>query len=179
MYVQQWNSKHLGIKTQKKPMLSASVQQDSWWEGVGSEMWGYTPWICGQTQLAMYWVTCSCFTNVQRLKFIQLFIQIANRAHTKPLFQQYNNNNNNNSPVTGFIRYHCRALGSHGQRYRPHCCWSATRYPIVRATMCMRNWGSSQLYGHHGLSCRHGSGRHSPQNRVKEILCRAFNSAGA
>ena len=32
---------------------------------------------------------------------------------------------------------------------------------------------------HHGLSCRHGSGRHSQNNQVNDILCRALNSAGA
>jgi len=30
-----------------------------------------------------------------------------------------------------------------------------------------------------GLSCRHGSGRHSRHKQVNEILCRAFNAAGA
>jgi len=33
--------------------------------------------------------------------------------------------------------------------------------------------------GHHGLSCRYGSGRHSRHNQVNEILCCAFNAAGA
>ena len=31
---------------------------------------------------------------------------------------------------------------------------------------------------HHGLSCRHGSGRHSRHNQVNELLCRAFISTG-
>jgi len=33
--------------------------------------------------------------------------------------------------------------------------------------------------GHHGLSCRHGSGRHSRHNQLNDILCRAFNAVGA
>jgi len=50
--------------------------------------------------------------------------------------------------------------------------------PIVRPHTCV--CGSMvAVNGHHGLSCRHGSGRHARHNQVNEILCRALNSAGA
>ena len=50
--------------------------------------------------------------------------------------------------------------------------------PVVRTHKCV--CGSLvTVDGHHGLSCRHGSGRHSRHNQVNDILCRALNSAGA
>lgn len=50
--------------------------------------------------------------------------------------------------------------------------------PIVRPHKCVCGTLVA-VNGHHGLSCRHGSGRHSRHNQVNEILCRALNSAGA
>ena len=32
--------------------------------------------------------------------------------------------------------------------------------------------------GHHGLSCRFGSGRHSRHNQVNDVLCRAIIKSG-
>ena len=31
--------------------------------------------------------------------------------------------------------------------------------------------------GHHGISCRHGFGRHSQHNQLNDLLCRAFISS--
>ena len=50
--------------------------------------------------------------------------------------------------------------------------------PIVHLHKCICGT-TVTTEGHHGLSCRHGSGRHSRHNQVNEILCRAFNSVGA
>jgi hypothetical protein len=49
--------------------------------------------------------------------------------------------------------------------------------PIVRPHKCVCGTLVS-VDGHHGLSCRHGSGRHARHNLVNDILCRAFVSAG-
>jgi len=50
--------------------------------------------------------------------------------------------------------------------------------PVVRAHKCV--CGSMvAMDGHHGLSCRHGFGRHSRHNEVNDILCRALNSINA
>jgi len=45
----------------------------------------------------------------------------------------------------------------------PHVC-------VCRATVIVD--------GHHGLSCHHGSGRHSRHNQLNDLLCRAFASTG-
>jgi len=50
--------------------------------------------------------------------------------------------------------------------------------PIVHLHKCICGT-TVTTEGHHGLSCRRGSGRHSRHNQVNEILCRAFNSIGA
>lgn len=50
--------------------------------------------------------------------------------------------------------------------------------PIVHLHKCICGT-TVTTEGHHGLSCRRGSGRHSRHNQVNEILCRAFNSVGA
>ena len=50
--------------------------------------------------------------------------------------------------------------------------------PIVHAHKCVCGVIVS-TDGIHGLSCRHGNGRHSRHNQVNETLCRAFNSVGA
>jgi len=50
--------------------------------------------------------------------------------------------------------------------------------PIVRPHKCVCGTIVS-MDGHHGLSCRHGSGRHSRHNQLNDILCRAFNAVGA
>ena len=49
--------------------------------------------------------------------------------------------------------------------------------PIVRPHVCVCGKKVSSN-GLHGLSCRHGSGRHSRHNQVNELLCRAFISTG-
>ena len=49
--------------------------------------------------------------------------------------------------------------------------------PIVRSHVCVCG-ATVTVDGHHGLSCRHGSGRHSRHNQVNDLLCRAFTSAG-
>ncbi len=49
--------------------------------------------------------------------------------------------------------------------------------PIVRPHVCVCGKMVSSN-GLHGLSCRHGSGRHSRHNQVNELLCRAFISTG-
>jgi hypothetical protein len=49
--------------------------------------------------------------------------------------------------------------------------------PVVQLHVCV--CGSMvTVDGHHGLSCRHGSGRFSECNLINELLCRAFVSAG-
>ena len=50
--------------------------------------------------------------------------------------------------------------------------------PIVHTHICVCGTTVS-ADGHHGLSCRHGFGRHTRHNQVNEIICRAFNSVGA
>ncbi len=49
--------------------------------------------------------------------------------------------------------------------------------PIVRSHQCVCGTMVT-VDGHHGLSCRHGSGRHVRHNEINELLCRAFVSAG-
>jgi hypothetical protein len=49
--------------------------------------------------------------------------------------------------------------------------------PIVRPHVCVCGT-TVTVDGHHGLSCRHGSGKHSRHNQVNELLCRAFVSTG-
>jgi len=49
--------------------------------------------------------------------------------------------------------------------------------PIVRSHVCVCG-ASVTVDGHHGLSCRHGSGRQSRHNQVNDIVYRAFISAG-
>ena len=49
--------------------------------------------------------------------------------------------------------------------------------PFVRSHVCVCG-ATVTVDGHHGLSCRHGSGRHSRHNQVNDLLCRAFTSAG-
>lgn len=49
--------------------------------------------------------------------------------------------------------------------------------PVVRSHTCV--CGSTvTVDGHHGLSCRHGSGRHSRHDQINDLLYRAFASAG-
>ena len=48
--------------------------------------------------------------------------------------------------------------------------------PVVRPHVCVCGTTVS-ADGHHGLSCRHGSGRYSRHNQVNDLLCRAFISA--
>ena len=49
--------------------------------------------------------------------------------------------------------------------------------PVVRLHVCICG-GTVTVDGHHGLSCRHGSGRHSRHNQINDLLCRAFASSG-
>jgi len=49
--------------------------------------------------------------------------------------------------------------------------------PIVHPHKCVCGT-TVTVDGHHGLSCRHGSGRHARHNLVNEILCRSFVSTG-
>ena len=49
--------------------------------------------------------------------------------------------------------------------------------PIVRSHVCVCG-KTVTVDGHHGLSCRFGSGRHSRHNQVNDVLCRAFIKAG-
>ena len=49
--------------------------------------------------------------------------------------------------------------------------------PIVRPHVCVCG-KMVTVDGLHGLSCRHGSGRHSRHNQVNDLLCRAFVSTG-
>jgi len=47
--------------------------------------------------------------------------------------------------------------------------------PIVRSHVCV--FGKTVTFdGHHGLSCRFGSGRHSRHNQINDVLYRAFKS---
>ena len=49
--------------------------------------------------------------------------------------------------------------------------------PIVQPHVCV--CGSTvTVDGHHGLSCRRGSGRHARHNQLNDLLCRAFISTG-
>jgi len=50
--------------------------------------------------------------------------------------------------------------------------------PLMRPHICVCRTEVT-VNGCHGLSCRHGSGRHSRHSQVNDILCRAFNAAGA
>jgi hypothetical protein len=50
--------------------------------------------------------------------------------------------------------------------------------PIVHLHKCVCG-ATVSTDGLHGLSCRHGFGRHARHNQVNEILCRAFNSVSA
>ena len=45
--------------------------------------------------------------------------------------------------------------------------------PIVRSHVCVCG-ETVTVDGHHGLSCRFGSGRHSRHNQVIDVLCHAF-----
>jgi len=49
--------------------------------------------------------------------------------------------------------------------------------PVVRPHVCVCGTRVT-VDGLHGLSCRHGSGRHSRHNQINDILCRAFVSSG-
>ena len=49
--------------------------------------------------------------------------------------------------------------------------------PVVRLHVCICG-GTFTVDGHHGLSCHHGSGRHSRHNQINDLLCRAFVSSG-
>jgi len=50
--------------------------------------------------------------------------------------------------------------------------------PVVRPHSCACGT-TVTADGHHGLSCRRGSGRHSRHNQINDLLCRAFTSSGA
>ena len=50
--------------------------------------------------------------------------------------------------------------------------------PIVQAHRCVCE-SMVAVNGHHGLSYRHGSGRHSCHNQVDEVLCHSLNFAVA
>ena len=49
--------------------------------------------------------------------------------------------------------------------------------PIVRPHVCVCG-KTVAVDGHHGLSCRFGSGRHSRHNQVNDVLCRAIIKSG-
>jgi len=49
--------------------------------------------------------------------------------------------------------------------------------PVVRPHSCVCGTTVTAA-GHHGLSCRRGSGRHSRHNQINDLLCRAFTSSG-
>ena len=49
--------------------------------------------------------------------------------------------------------------------------------PVVRPHACVCG-AMVTADGHHGLSCRRGSGRHSRHNQINDLLCRAFVSSG-
>ena len=48
--------------------------------------------------------------------------------------------------------------------------------PVVRPHICVCG-AMVTADGHHGLSCRRGSGRHSRHNQINNLLCRAFVSS--
>jgi len=49
--------------------------------------------------------------------------------------------------------------------------------PLVRPHVCVCG-KTVAVDGHHGLSCRFGSGRHSRHNQVNDLLCRAITKSG-
>lgn len=49
--------------------------------------------------------------------------------------------------------------------------------PVVHPHTCVCGT-TVTVDGHHGLSCRHGSGRHARHNQVNDLLCRAFVNTG-
>jgi len=49
--------------------------------------------------------------------------------------------------------------------------------PFVRSHSCVCVT-TVTADGHHGLSCRRGSGRHSRHHQINDLLCRAFTSSG-
>jgi hypothetical protein len=49
--------------------------------------------------------------------------------------------------------------------------------PVVRPHVCVCGM-TVTVDGHHGLSCRHDSGRHSRHDQVNDLLARAFISTG-
>lgn len=49
--------------------------------------------------------------------------------------------------------------------------------PVVRPHVCVCG-ATVAADGHHGLSCRHGSGRHSRHDQLNDLLRRAFISSG-
>jgi len=49
--------------------------------------------------------------------------------------------------------------------------------PVVRPHVCVCG-ATVAADEHHGLSCRHGSGRHSRHDQLNDLLCRAFISSG-
>jgi hypothetical protein len=49
--------------------------------------------------------------------------------------------------------------------------------PIVRPHVCVCGT-TVTVDGHHGLLCRHGTGRHLRHNEVNDLLCCAFISSG-
>ena len=49
--------------------------------------------------------------------------------------------------------------------------------PIVRPYVCACG-AMVAVDGHHGLSCQHGSDRHSRHNQLNDLLRRAFISSG-
>jgi len=48
---------------------------------------------------------------------------------------------------------------------------------IVRSHVCVCG-KTVTVDGHHGLSCRFGSGHHSRHNQINDVLCRAFIKSG-
>ena len=49
--------------------------------------------------------------------------------------------------------------------------------PIVQPHVCICGT-TVTVDGHHGLSCRRGSGRHTRHSQLNDLLCRAFISTG-
>jgi hypothetical protein len=49
--------------------------------------------------------------------------------------------------------------------------------PVVQPHVSVRG-PTATVGGHHGLSCRHGSGRHARHMQLKDLLCRAFINTG-
>ena len=49
--------------------------------------------------------------------------------------------------------------------------------PVVQPHVCVCG-STATVDGHHGLSCRHGSGRHARHNQLNDLLCHAFISTG-